>query len=433
MAGRIAGIILAGICSAWAAGGDGGEIGKESAVRGSVFGRDKAFEKVKVQNNLCWELVDVRPGGRADDAYVFSLPVDRWVFMRSEAEIGRDGGVRVTVDSEREAAIVHSKSGTLEAMRYLKKGSHTVRLRDEGRGRVTRLVVRAIPALQYAYYGGEYSAIRPHGPYDWEFLKRDVLPNVNVMINNRHVAPNPEHIKAWKASGRHWIWDRHALWDTQGDENSEVERTYAFWSASPGYTHPLGDGILVDEIGKSNPFFEVQRKAIERLYETPAFGGRTFSTYSYGDALYTNDRGKELARSVTGRCANGPNAFRQQIRNLTPGRLYSMKVLSSDYRDLMEGKSDKKQNAVSIKIENVELLTGPKNSFQFSYPHGYGSKKVDKFDLKHQYWVNYHWRVFRAEGTTARLTVTDWANEREPGGPVGQELMFNFIEIQPYN
>ena len=46
--------------------------------------------------------------------------------------------------------------------------------------------------------------------------------------------------------------------------------------------------------------------------------------------------------------------------------------------------------------------------------------------------MNYHWRVFRAKQTTAQLTVTDWKNATTPGGPSGQELMFNFFEVQPY-
>lgn len=46
--------------------------------------------------------------------------------------------------------------------------------------------------------------------------------------------------------------------------------------------------------------------------------------------------------------------------------------------------------------------------------------------------MNYHFEVFRAKGERARLTVSDWASAAEPGGPAGQELMFNFIEVQPY-
>ena len=33
-------------------------------------------------------------------------------------------------------------------------------------------------------------------------------------------------------------------------------------------------------------------------------------------------------------------------------------------------------------------------------------------------------------GGSAGLTVSDWTTDAEPGGPVGRELMFNFIEIQ---
>ena len=46
--------------------------------------------------------------------------------------------------------------------------------------------------------------------------------------------------------------------------------------------------------------------------------------------------------------------------------------------------------------------------------------------------MNYHWRVFRAKGTMARLTVSDWEERSYCAGPTGQELMYNFIEVQPY-
>ncbi len=46
--------------------------------------------------------------------------------------------------------------------------------------------------------------------------------------------------------------------------------------------------------------------------------------------------------------------------------------------------------------------------------------------------MNYHWRVFRAKSATARLTVSDWKSAAEAGGPIGQELIFNFLELQPY-
>ena len=30
------------------------------------------------------------------------------------------------------------------------------------------------------------------------------------------------------------------------------------------------------------------------------------------------------------------------------------------------------------------------------------------------------------------LTVSDWMSNDVPGGPIGQELMYNFVKVQPY-
>jgi len=30
------------------------------------------------------------------------------------------------------------------------------------------------------------------------------------------------------------------------------------------------------------------------------------------------------------------------------------------------------------------------------------------------------------------MTISDWAGDDEPGGPPDQELMLNFVEIEPY-
>lgn len=54
-------------------------------------------------------------------------------------------------------------------------------------------------------------------------------------------------------------------------------------------------------------------------------------------------------------------------------------------------------------------------------------------------WFDFHLKVFRAKATTATLTISDWASDpstgsgqAEPGGPIGQELIYNFIEVMPY-
>jgi len=129
------------------------------------------------------------------------------------------------------------------------------------------------------------------------------------------------------------------------------------------------------------------------------------------------------------RSAAKPNAVSQQIKGLTPGRFYSVKMYTADYQDLAQGKSVRQKHAVSIKVEGVDIV--PQKSFQHVFANCY-SHHHGPFDDKHKAWMNYHQKVFRAKGRSARLTITDWASDADPGGPPGQELMFNFIEVQPY-
>ena len=61
------------------------------------------------------------------------------------------------------------------------------------------------------------------------------------------------------------------------------------------------------------------------------------------------------------------------------------------------------------------------------YSHAHGP-----FDRENRAWFNYVWRVFRAKAPTATVTVTDWKSLSEPGGKVGQRLIYNFACVQPY-
>ena len=66
------------------------------------------------------------------------------------------------------------------------------------------------------------------------------------------------------------------------------------------------------------------------------------------------------------------------------------------------------------------------------FPSGQAGHMYPPFDRENNLYVTYHRVVFRARGTTATLTISDWASETEPGGPIGRRLMHNFIEVQPY-
>ncbi len=120
-----------------------------------------------------------------------------------------------------------------------------------------------------------------------------------------------------------------------------------------------------------------------------------------------------------------PNTLSQRIKDLEPGRLYSFRMFCSDYDDM----SKPELHAVSVTLEGVELIQ--KKCFNHMghncYSHAHGP-----FDRENRAWFNYVWRVFRAKAPTATVTVTDWKSLSEPGGKVGQRLIYNFACVQPY-
>ena len=125
------------------------------------------------------------------------------------------------------------------------------------------------------------------------------------------------------------------------------------------------------------------------------------------------------------RSAKKPNMISQQIRNLEPGRLYTFRMITGEHSDM----SRKEEHVVSIRMDGVEVFHDKSFTriFHNSYAHSYG-----QYDRDHHAWMNYHWVLFRAKGSTAMLTVFDWASPNEPGGPIGQRLMLNFLQVHPY-
>jgi hypothetical protein len=127
------------------------------------------------------------------------------------------------------------------------------------------------------------------------------------------------------------------------------------------------------------------------------------------------------------RSAKGPNRFSQTIKNLKPGRLYSMKMFSCDYQDLVNPRVKTRDEATPF-LGNV-VLEGCDVDPKRSFTEMYASNPEPRIPV----WITYHWKVFRAKGTTAKVIVSDWLNEKEANGAFGQEQTFNFVEIQPYH
>ena len=272
---------------------DGARLGNESEVRVCWKGPLPELRGVKALNNLVWELLNMKAKGSkaVGRELFFNHPCDRWIYLQTTAEVGRAGKLSITVDSQDRPAITHTESGpgTQEAMQYLRAGAHELRVTSEGAARLQRVVVRSVPMLQYAFYDKD-PHIAPYGPYDWEFLRKDVLPNVNTLVGR----PGPE-LEAWKQSGRKWI-SIIGLPPTSGDDDAAVESAYQHWSASPGFQNAWMDGVIVDEFGGGDdPSYDGYRKAVERLYASPRFNGKMF--IPYGGIFYGEDRSREFAKA----------------------------------------------------------------------------------------------------------------------------------------
>jgi len=125
------------------------------------------------------------------------------------------------------------------------------------------------------------------------------------------------------------------------------------------------------------------------------------------------------------RSEKAPNSISQTLKSLQRGHLYSVKLISADI-----GQLDAKQVlGLSIQVKNAEIL-GEYN-IQFPYPSLY-NHEAGPYNPSHPAWFNWHRLVFRAEGGTAELTISDWP-QGAPGGPAGQEIAFNFVEVQPFH
>ena len=125
------------------------------------------------------------------------------------------------------------------------------------------------------------------------------------------------------------------------------------------------------------------------------------------------------------RSTKQPNIIRQKLKELDPARLYSLKLIAADVQHL-----DKKQElALSIKLNSVEIIKD--QTFQFVYPSNYGHE-LGPYNRTHPAWFNFYRLVFRPKSKTAELTISDWSNSTHLKGPPDQEVIFNFIEIQPF-
>ena len=106
-------------------------------------------------------------------------------------------------------------------------------------------------------------------------------------------------------------------------------------------------------------------------------------------------------------------------------------MLTADYHELAAGESTKKLHDVQIEIKGTQVINERSESTPYISVRGFPDYS-DKQNADPKGWLNYHIRVFRAQSDHAELTISDWPSPDNPGKYPKQELMCNFIEVQPY-
>jgi hypothetical protein len=191
-----------------------------------------------------------------------------------------------------------------------------------------------------------------------------------------------------------------------------------------GFTYAL-DHIRNADLGEGVKDWEIQQAEPESVSAKELDGfGNMQGCYGGGKAIGSH-------YLLLKRSGKAPNVLQQAVSNLQPGKLYSVKILTVDYHDIQSESSKRQVHALSVDIEGADVI--PEKSFtEPVVARNFTRVLADKSTVTEPLWVNTHFRLFRAKSPTAALRISDWATPDAPGGPVGQELMLNFIELQPY-
>ena len=84
-----------------------------------------------------------------------------------------------------------------------------------------------------------------------------------------------------------------------------------------------------------------------------------------------------------------PNVLSQTIDDPEPGRLYSVKVITADYGVFSAGKSFEEVHAVSIPIDDTDIIL----EVSFSYVKDMAGRAHPPFEPQAVPWINFHSRA----------------------------------------
>jgi hypothetical protein len=200
----------------------------------------------------------------------FNNPRDGWVFIR----LGKPAGEAPKAQLDKMAVPLvwrtNPATGAVEAMVKLKGGAN--QLRVEG-GAGLQLDVRAVPEIQYCYYPTN-PHIKAYGPYDWAFMEKYILPDINTIVTRSDV--DAAQFKQWLHEGRQWL-SNASLPGLANEAPPKADDVYKYWAENAVVTKAGFGGLIVDEfIGASEGHYAAWADAWERLHATAGFMGKPF-------------------------------------------------------------------------------------------------------------------------------------------------------------
>jgi len=298
--------------------------------------------KARVLNNLVTELLDVvSASGQESASRTFTNPREGWVFIAWPAPAGTAKSAALVLDGKEVQP--YRVGSSEEVMCYLRKGSHELKvsaasatkklsgshlpslpapLPQAGEGSreaaSKRLVVRAVPELVFASFGA-HPHVAEFGRYDWAFLSKHVLPNLNMLVGEgyeneaqRRIQPGASRpevagmaaeparklhpVERWKSLGRRWMVEC-GVPGLSSSQSVTPEEAFKYWSGHKGMTDPLLDGLIVDEFGGSEDAkYAAWTTAIRKIRESSKFRGKLF--YPYCAPMYGAKASREFIQAA---------------------------------------------------------------------------------------------------------------------------------------
>ncbi len=245
-------------------------------------------------------------------------------------------------------------------------------------------------------------------------LSKNPGTNFNVFLDwqYRVMATDPAHADLWGVVpwGTHCVDDETLQWAYRLTRHYCIEGNTTLLSTDPYELKHLENPDFAKGLaGWTVKAAEEGSVAEDRLEGFSWVQGRYWRT-NEGDAFL------RMTRS-----AKGPNRVSQTVKGLEPGRLYSVKLVSTDLRNW------EKEAAIGVRLDLEHVSLVENRSFR-TVVRSRGAGQVEACKGLSAVYLNYIRLVFRAKGTTALLTISD----ASPAGAENQVLACNFVELQPW-